>query len=163
MYRRNRVERILDRHLDFIAAAHANDRSKDRRRVSVCPYRFALNKCMSTRCNLERNCVSLVCRIDKRRDRQWRVEVNRARFRDPPANDAGRCHGCSPDRKLASSQHDNVRSCIIGHPVLTAPGFLACTAIRHFHGRLERRVPITFSSRVLQGHEPVALGLGFDL
>ena len=35
MHRRNRVECIFDRHLDFIAAAHANDRSEDRRRVSV--------------------------------------------------------------------------------------------------------------------------------
>jgi hypothetical protein len=34
MHRRNRVECIFDRHLDVIAAAHANDRAEDRRRVS---------------------------------------------------------------------------------------------------------------------------------
>jgi hypothetical protein len=60
---------------------------------------------MSTRCNLERNHVSLFCRIDKPWDGQRNIELRCVRFRDPPTNDAGRCDRCRAHRKLASSQH----------------------------------------------------------
>jgi len=89
MHGRNGLECIFDRHLDVIAAAHANDRSEYKRRVSVCPCRLAANKSMSARCNLERDCVFLFCCIHKPRDWQRNVEVRRASFRDPPTNDAG--------------------------------------------------------------------------
>src|SRR5258708_40066800 len=60
MHRRNRVERIFDRHLDFIAAAHANDRSENRSRVAIGLRRLPVNERMTPGHDLEVDRIPLL-------------------------------------------------------------------------------------------------------
>src|SRR5262249_12807904 len=60
---RTRVSVFSHPDLVFAAAAHATAGAEERREVAVGRFRFSLKKCFSTRRNLERNCVPLVCRV----------------------------------------------------------------------------------------------------
>ena len=55
---------ILDDHLHFVAAAQANNRSKDRRRVTVCMYRLARDEGVSAGHGFEIDGVSRCRHID---------------------------------------------------------------------------------------------------
>ena len=70
MYCRDRVECILDRHLDFIAAAHADDWPENWRRVAIGARRLPVNERMPAGHDLEVDRIPLLGCIHEPRDWQ---------------------------------------------------------------------------------------------
>src|SRR5258708_26943332 len=82
MYGRVKVKRILDRHLHLIAAAQADDRSKDWSRVAIGPCRLALEEGVPSGPDFQFYPASLFCRFDQPSARQARVSAHRRALLD---------------------------------------------------------------------------------
>src|SRR6516164_1527726 len=104
MHRRNRVERIFDCHFDFIAAAHANDRSKDWRRVTIGSRRLPMNERMPTGHDPQFDRVPLLSCIYERGDRQKGAKWRRIADAMPRPDEGTRCECSAADGKVASCQ-----------------------------------------------------------
>ena len=104
MHCRDRVECIFDRHLDFIAAAHANDRSKDWRRVTIGSRRLPVNERMPTGHDLQVDRIPLLGCIYERGDRQTSAKRPRIADAMPRPDEGTRCECSTADRKITSRQ-----------------------------------------------------------
>lgn len=73
MHRCDRVERIFDYYLHFIATPHAYDWPKNRRRIAKSLSWLAVNESVPTGHGFHAYGVSLLCRIDQRWNWQFRA------------------------------------------------------------------------------------------
>src|SRR5262249_8730318 len=104
MHRRDRVECIFDRHLDLIAAAHANDRSEHWRRVAVRSRGLPVNERMPPGHDLEVDRIPLPGCIYKLGDWQWGAEQCRIADAISRADERARCERSTTEGKGASGQ-----------------------------------------------------------
>ena len=100
----HRVECIFDRHLDFITAAHANDRSKNWRRVAIGSRRLPANERMPTRHDLKVDRIPLLGCIYEPRD--WQRGAKRRRIANAiaRADERARCERSTTEGKVAPCQ-----------------------------------------------------------
>ena len=110
MHCRDRVECIFDRHLDFIAAAHADDWPENWRRVAVGARWLPTNERMPTGHDLEVDRIPLLGCIYERGDRQTSAKRPRIADAMPRPDEGTRCECSTADGKVASGQSHGLRA-----------------------------------------------------
>ena len=109
MHRCHGVECIVDRHLDFIAAVHADNWPENWRRVAIGSRRLPVNERVPAGHHLEVDRIPLFGCVDECRDWQTGIERRGISKAVSRTDKSTRCECSAADCKVASCQGHGLR------------------------------------------------------
>ena len=116
MHCRDHVKCIFDPHLDFIAAAHADDWPENWRRVAIGSRRLPMNERVPAGHHLEVDRIPLFGCVDERRDWQTGIEQRGISKAVSRTGKSTRCECSAADCKVASCQDHGLRGIVALYP-----------------------------------------------